>query len=142
MPYKNPEDKRAAMKRWRRKNPNKYRKQETAYMRKWREKNRRHLNEYQKKRYKFLGWRWHLKKKFNMTPEQFDTMLKQQGGCCAICKTVLPENERYNVDHDHTTSQVRGLLCGLCNTGLGSFKDKIEVLLSAAQYLTFYKPLR
>lgn len=105
-------------------------------MREWRAKNRRKLNDYQRARYKFLGWRWHLKKKFNITPEQFDEILKRQGGCCAICKTVLPEDERYNVDHDHATNEVRGLLCSLCNTGLGAFKDNPANLQSAREYIT------
>ncbi len=39
-----------------------------------------------------------------------------QGGCCAMCKRA--ENtfkRRLNVDHNHKTGQVRGLLCYRCN---------------------------
>jgi hypothetical protein len=39
------------------------------------------------------------------------------------------------IDHDHTTGEVRGLLCPTCNAGLGHFKDSPELLLKAALYL-------
>ncbi len=37
---------------------------------------------------------------------------------CAICETFTPALA-LNIDHDHETGQVRGLLCMGCNTGLG-----------------------
>jgi len=135
MPHKNPEDKRAYMRRWRAKNPNKYRKRETKYMREWRAKNREDWNKYQRERYKrSRGYFYHIKSKFNLTVDQYEGMVAQQGDLCAICKTKPAD--RYNVDHDHKTGKVRGLLCGRCNTGLGAFKDAPEILIAAAHYLT------
>ncbi len=40
-----------------------------------------------------------------------------------------------SVDHCHKTNVVRGLLCNECNSGLGKFKDNIDVMASAISYL-------
>lgn len=75
--------------------------------------------------------------KYNITPEEFDQMLKNQNGMCAICSTTK-NSERFQhlvVDHDHKTGQVRGLLCTPCNSGLGMFKDNLELVNRAAAYL-------
>lgn len=43
--------------------------------------------------------------------EEYEKLLEQQEGKCAICK----REEKLVVDHDHDTGQVRGLLCNRCN---------------------------
>ncbi len=65
----------------------------------------------------------------------YSALLAKQNGNCAICQT--PENGmRHAIDHDHATGEVRGLLCTNCNNGLGRFKDRADLLISAAKYLT------
>lgn len=54
-----------------------------------------------------------------------------QGGVCAICQEPLP----LLLDHDHQTDRVRGLLCSLCNSGIGFLRDRLDLLQRAAQYL-------
>lgn len=63
-----------------------------------------------------------------------------QDGLCAICKAPETPEPKGNlhVDHDHTSGRVRGLLCFPCNAGLGSFKDDIERLEAAIEYLKMY----
>jgi len=63
-------------------------------------------------------------------------MLKSQNGNCAICGIDQPSNgRRLAVDHDHETGKVRALLCGNCNTGMGSFMDNPKLLQKAINYL-------
>jgi len=76
-----------------------------------------------------------LKKKFNLTPEQYEKMLSSQKAVCAICHKPDSEGKRLAVDHCHETGIIRGLLCGHCNTGLGKFFDNISYLEQAIHYL-------
>lgn len=75
-----------------------------------------------------------LKRKFGITVEDYDKMLLDQGGTCKICKRAETAR-RLAVDHDHNTGEVRGLLCSTCNQGLGMFRDSVELLNSAVDYL-------
>jgi hypothetical protein len=76
--------------------------------------------------------------KYNTTIEEYDKMYEKQNGLCAICGK-LPKlggiNGKLQIDHDHTLNKTRGLLCYNCNHGLGCFKDSIELLIKAAEYL-------
>jgi len=62
-----------------------------------------------------------------------------QKGKCAICRSgpggMSNSKFRLNVDHDHKTGQIRGLLCGSCNVGIGHLKDNIKFLYAAIKYL-------
>ena len=79
-------------------------------------------------------------KKFGITLEEFDKMLKLQDGKCAICgySDMSDPNFFPVIDHDHATKTVRGLLCMQCNMGIGKFMDDPRVLRSAAKYLEGY----
>ena len=72
--------------------------------------------------------------RYGLTPEDYHVMFEAQDGVCAICGTS-PDERPLNIDHDHETGQVRGLLCGRCNTGLGHFGDDVDRLRSAISYL-------
>jgi hypothetical protein len=72
--------------------------------------------------------------KYGITKEQFDELFKNQNGKCPICTIDL--KEEIHIDHDHLTGQVRGVLCGKCNKGLGQFNDNIESLTNAIKYLS------
>lgn len=88
-----------------------------------------------------------LKNKFNLNPEQYNTILQEQKGICAIC-TNPPESQKRErnrgvlmVDHNHSTGINRGLLCRRCNGGIGLFKDNISLLIKAINYLTKHEKL-
>jgi len=73
-----------------------------------------------------------LKLRYNITPEEYNKLYKQQNGNCSICENKF---EVLNVDHDHNTDIVRGLLCGSCNRGLGLFRDDAIILEKALRYI-------
>lgn len=79
--------------------------------------------------------KWHLKTNHGLTLEDFEAMLLNQNGCCALCGTDVPGPLSWNVDHNHNTGKVRGLLCQPCNVGLGNFKEDPELLYRAVNYL-------
>jgi hypothetical protein len=74
-----------------------------------------------------------------MSPEDYETLLVQQGGVCAICRQGVDSGRflcgALNVDHDHKTGIVRGLLCGFCNCAIGKLNDDPDLLDRAAVYL-------
>ncbi len=77
-----------------------------------------------------------LKRNYGITVDDYDEILGQQDGLCAICGTDDPRGKgRFYVDHDHDTGKVRGLLCAMCNTGIGMLKDSPSILASAINYL-------
>ena len=88
-----------------------------------------------------VNYRSKLKSKYNITIDIYNKMLVEQNDCCKICGNPetkldsLGNIQRLSVDHCHSTDAVRGLLCGKCNVGLGSFKDSIKSLKMAIQYL-------
>jgi hypothetical protein len=64
------------------------------------------------------------------------TLFQKQNGCCAICgKTEKDNGQQLAIDHNHSTHQVRALLCRHCNTGLGAFKDDEVLMSKAIEYL-------
>lgn len=75
-----------------------------------------------------------------ITPEQYNVFLTAQEDKCAIC--FLPRDGRWkilNIDHDHSTGIVRGLLCTKCNRGLGFFNDDAPRLISAGAYIAHHE---
>jgi hypothetical protein len=74
---------------------------------------------------------YHLRRRYGIGQKDFEELLDEQGGVCAICGTPDPEH----VDHDHVTGWIRGILCFNCNGGLGQFRDDVEYLAKAITYL-------
>lgn len=71
-------------------------------------------------------------RRYGLTIEQYDMMLKQQKGVCASCGAA-PNKNRLSVDHNHTTGKVRGLLCVPCNRLIGHLERPLAV--PAMKYL-------
>jgi hypothetical protein len=84
--------------------------------------------------------RLRLKQSYGITIEDYDRMLAEQGGGCAICGGQETRRNQYgphslNVDHDHATGRVRGILCTNCNQGMGLLGDSIERIEKTLEYL-------
>jgi len=77
--------------------------------------------EYRKQyRPKFMEKQWINRGIIDFTFDDYIKLYDDQHGNCKICK------EHYDilhVDHDHFTGKVRGLLCGVCNMGLGIYEN-------------------
>lgn len=76
------------------------------------------------------------KQLYNLDLVTYEKMYENQGGRCKICQRY---EDLLHVDHCHTTEEVRSLLCGPCNLGLGAFKDNISSLTRAAEYIRFHQ---
>lgn len=74
---------------------------------------------------------YHLRRRYGIGIAEFQALLAEQGGVCAICGAANPQH----VDHDHRFGNVRGILCFNCNGGLGQFRDNLEYLRKAITYL-------
>lgn len=81
--------------------------------------------------------RAHIKARYGLTLEQWHELLEIQNRRCAICQIRPGENNarHWATDHCHTTGKVRGLLCNLCNAGIGNLKDDPNLLRAAILYL-------
>ena len=74
---------------------------------------------------------------YGIEPKEYYEMLEKQGQCCAICK-AKPTYRAMNIDHDHKTGKVRGLLCDGCNLSLGHI-EREGFVEKAKAYLAKYK---
>lgn len=73
---------------------------------------------------------------YGITKEQYLEVLEKQGVACAACGYDATGSEHsLNVDHDHYTNEIRGLLCSGCNTAIGWLEDSPERAEKLAKYL-------
>lgn len=79
----------------------------------------------------------YLRRLYGIELEEFDRLLAEQGGRCAICQTPAPQADEkaFCVDHDHVTGAVRGILCRPCNSGIGHLRDEPAIIRAALAYL-------
>ncbi len=78
-----------------------------------------------------------LKYNYGITIQEYDKILAEQNGVCAICGSSETgwKYPWFHVDHCHKTGKVRGLLCQRCNPGIGIFYENPEILRRAAVYI-------
>lgn len=69
---------------------------------------------------------------YGLSEDAYQVLLAVASGSCMLCHK--PTN-KLHIDHNHETGEVRGLLCGSCNRGLGMFHDNTETLTAAIEYL-------
>lgn len=78
-----------------------------------------------------------LKYHYNISIEEYNSILISQNNLCALCRKEFgqPRSLWPVVDHDHTTGEIRGIIHNNCNALLGMAKDSTEILLLAVKYL-------
>ncbi len=79
-------------------------------------------------------------RQYGITRADYQRMFEEQGGVCAICgrqETATRKGtlRHLAVDHCHKTNAVRGLLCHVCNSGIGYFRDDAALIRRALSYL-------
>jgi hypothetical protein len=122
---------KSASKVWRKNNPVRYRANRTS----WEKDN---LELARKRRLT------RLKRRYKISKERIEELLKAQDFKCAICKVPLhspgdlkPKKETAKpiVDHSHEDGHVRGILCSACNVALGLLEDDLVIIKAAYQYI-------
>jgi len=87
--------------------------------------------------------------RFSRVVFKFDTDFTELETCyskthCEICKEELytggsgpgrSHNRQRQIDHDHDTGKIRGVLCWNCNTAIGKLGDDVAGLERALAYL-------
>jgi hypothetical protein len=77
-----------------------------------------------------------LQREYGITQDQLNALIEFQDNKCGICmKDIGATRATLNVDHDHRTGMVRGVLCSSCNTALGRLGDNVEGVRRALYYL-------
>ncbi|HZZ21118.1 MAG TPA: endonuclease domain-containing protein [Roseiarcus sp.] len=83
-----------------------------------------------------------LKQRYGLTAAEYIAMYERQGGLCAITGLSLGPHlsgskgtTKHALDHDKATGQVRELIFGNINRGMGSFDHNPVWLRAAANYL-------
>lgn len=79
-----------------------------------------------------------LRSKYGIEIAEWEKLFNLQNRKCAICLTGEPKGRGWQTDHDHKTSQIRGILCHSCNSLLGHSKDKMDILQMAISYLKMH----
>jgi hypothetical protein len=112
---------------------------DTTYHDQWRKQDRKKYPE----KYRIRELRANLRNSYGITLEQYQQMVNQQNNLCLGCGRPPRGNHvnarRLNVDHDHKTGKVRGLLCSECNRALGLVDENIDTLINLAAYVERHK---
>ena len=101
-----------------------------VWNKKYRETHKRNNNE----KCRQTGWKYNIKRKYGLTPEEYNLLMDVQNGRCAVCGNEQ-ECQRLAVDHNHITGKVRGLLCINCNRALGFLKEDTERMENLIAYV-------
>lgn len=77
-----------------------------------------------------------LKRVHGITHEDYVFMLRKQDYKCLICEFEHAKlKDGLVVDHCHTTGKIQGLLCPMCNSGIGLLREDPTILRRAIHYL-------
>jgi hypothetical protein len=69
-------------------------------------------------------WNTYLRRNYGLSADDYDALLAEQGGVCALCRRQDSTGRRLAVDHDHVTGRIRALVCFNCNTKILPLFDR------------------
>jgi hypothetical protein len=83
-------------------------------------------------------------REYGATYKVVQKLREEQDNKCYLCGSEgflmrTHHRQKLVVDHDHSTGQVRKLLCHNCNRALGLFLDNPDVMVKAAAYVKEHK---
>jgi len=119
-----------------------------AWERTWRQKNpekararnaKQRSNPGYKAKMRAYQKKHHFRSTYGISVEQFDSMIEQQAGLCAICTKPMKPGHDTHIDHCHETNKVRAILCQRCNRGIGHFYDDTALISAAVKYLEVHQ---
>ena len=109
---------------------------------KWRIKNKLKASKTSKEwalnnpeRSRLLKLKSYLRRKYNITVEEFEKRKKAQQNRCLICEKVFVLSSQTHVDHNHSTKKVRGILCTRCNFIVGMVENEGDIILKSIEYI-------
>lgn len=138
MPYKDKEKARACQRRWEKANTEKIKIKKLEWRMANLERVRNQSKEWRAANPEVVkGIMW--KRQYGLSVDDVNKMMCNQNGKCFVCGIKLEANGRgpfsAQIDHDHATGWVRGLLCRSCNCAIGHAKESVDRLRKCADYL-------
>ena len=133
------------MREWRARNKEKNAEYQKEYNKEYRKKNVEKLNannkkwrEENKEQDALVMLKARLKRKYNLSIDEYKTLIESQNNSCKVCGTHAKNNlkGKLYIDHCHTTGKVRGLLCMKCNSALGLLNDDKVLIQNLLDYLS------
>ena len=83
-----------------------------------------------------------LRRRYGLTPEQYEKKLKSQNDVCSLCEKPFDLSRRGTspaLDHCHASKRLRDFIHHRCNVALGLLQDNPELCRKAAAYLEKHK---
>lgn len=102
------------------------------------QRNKEKLKAKSQAHYRSAGQHLHRLRKYGISPSAFKALFDYQGNVCGCCKQADPGPKGWVVDHNHSTGEVRGVLCFRCNVVLGSMGDTLESVVELAGRMENY----
>jgi len=92
---------------------------------------------WQTPKWKLMMADYQLRRKYGITLREKQDLFDSQNGVCAIegCGYEFKDLTDANTDHNHTTGNVRGLLCTKCNMMVGSLEYFAEQLPALMEHI-------
>jgi hypothetical protein len=83
-----------------------------------------------------------LKRRYNLTFDQYQAMMERQNHTCALCEEPFDRsvnNLRPCIDHNHETGKIRAILHSFCNLLIAYARENPLTCFKAGNYLVSHE---